>query len=227
MFRTLLTAAAVLTLCGTAQAQRSHELREDRREVREDKREIEKDKKEINDDKNDLRSLQQLAADFDMARARGDHRALRALDERLKRHVNAELRESSRELRDDRREIKRDSREVRDDRRDLRRDEATGHHGREGHDRRDLHDDKTDLRDDVRDAEKEKAAKERFAALAREVADLAGRVDPPALDRKRAIIGEMLGRAHGEIREDHKELREDRRELREDRHETREDRRHH
>ncbi|HEY3451254.1 MAG TPA: hypothetical protein VGK67_33155 [Myxococcales bacterium] len=227
MFRTLLTAGAVLTLCSTVQAQRAHEVREDRRERREDHREVAKDKQEIRDDVHDLRSLQRLLEDFDSARARSDVRALRQIDGRLKWHVQSELSESGRELRDDRREVGRSEREVRDERREVRRDEASGHPGKEAADRRDLRDDKRDLRDDVRDAQAERAKMNRYVELLREVAGLEGRMEPPALERKRMIIGEMIARARGEIREDQEEIREDKRELREDRHETREDRREH
>jgi len=228
MSRTLLTAAAVLTLGATAaQAQpvHRHEERENRRERREDRREVAQDKRELADDVRDLRSFEQLAADYDSARRRGDIGALRRIDERLRRRVEAELQESAREHRAVQAEVARSAREVREERREVRRDEARGHGARQAADRRDLRDDRRDLRDDMRDAQKEREAMNRYVGMLTELNGLMGRYDPVAVERKRIIISEMIARARGEIREDKKELREDRREQREDRRETREDRR--
>ena len=65
----------------------------------------------------------------------------------------------------------------------------------------------------------------RRAAIGNEYRALVGKYDPPALGRKRALLGELQQMASAEIRQDNRELREDKRELREDRRETREDRR--
>ncbi len=58
-----------------------------------------------------------------------------------------------------------------------------------------------------------------------ELASLRGRRAPFELDRKRALIAELVGLARGEIAADRREIGEDRRELREDRRESRDDRR--
>lgn len=227
MVRTMLSLAALLSLSATAQAQpvhRAHELREDRRERTEDKREIAKDERERTDDLRDLKALEVLAADYDLARARRDPAGLQRVDDRLRRLVKSELKESQRELRDDQREVRRSANEVRDERREVRHDEREGRHAAAAADRRDVKDDKRDLRDDVRDAQKERAALDRYQGMLRELDSLFGRMDPPAVERKRAILGELIARARGELHEDAKEIREDKRELREDRHETREDR---
>ncbi len=61
--------------------------------------------------------------------------------------------------------------------------------------------------------------------IAQELAALRRDLTPPALDRRRALVAELVALARGELASDRRELREDRRELREDRRETREDRR--
>ncbi|MBI5546184.1 MAG: hypothetical protein HY901_20025 [Deltaproteobacteria bacterium] len=193
------------------------------RERVEDRRELHQDRHEARDDIRDLRALEGLLAEFDAARARHDRRTLARIDERLRRQIRAELAEGRRELRDDRREVARDRQEVRSDRRELRHDEHGSHAAAD--DRRDLRDDKRDLRDDQRDAAQERAALERTHQLLRELDALHGRFRPQSLERKRALIGELIHLARREVRQDKQELREDRHELREDRRETREDRR--
>lgn len=110
------------------------------------------------------------------------------------------------QIRQDRREVAQDQRQIADDRRDLR-------------------DDRRDAQDDRRDANREAAQGARIRAIQQEFAGLAGRMDPPSLDRKRALIAEAAGLQRAEVAGGRQELREDRRELREDKRELREDRR--
>lgn len=208
-----------LTVAATAHAQNRLERAQDRRELRQDAR-------ERRDDRRDAAKLVDLLRRFDALRAARDYAALTALDTEARDLVGAELRETRREWLKDTAEIHRDRAELGTDRRELARDAARGRGPAvKADDRRDLRDDRRDLRDDRADRRAEARDAARLDALERELAGLWGRVDEPSLDRKRALIQELIGLSVRELAQDRAERREDVRELREDRRETREDRR--
>ncbi len=73
------------------------------------------------DDRWDLRQLEDLVARFDRARARGNRVQIAAIDGDLRRYLDAELRESRREVRQARAETDASLRDVRYDPRQPRR----------------------------------------------------------------------------------------------------------
>jgi len=185
-----------------------------------DNAEIRQDRRQHLDDAGDLRHLRSLAERFDAARERGDAGALRLIDRELRSVVAGELGEGRAELAADRAELRRDNREVRASRREVARDVASGAPVSEvAGDRHDLRDDRRDRRDDRRDAAAEQQSQLRRRQIANELGDLAGRLEAPALDRKRALLGELIGLAQTETADNRREIHEDRRERREDRRE--------
>jgi hypothetical protein len=157
-------------------------------EVPADRHELRQDGRERRDDRRDLRRLEDLLARFDRARARRDRGALAAVDRAVEDELAREWRETRVEMARDRQEIRRD---VRDG-------------------------DRRDFRDDRRDAAVERGVAGRRGEIAQELRSLRGRFGPPALDRKRALLDELVGLARAELAQDRQEIREDRREGRED-----------
>jgi hypothetical protein len=190
-----------------------------------DRREIRADKARRYGDWRDLNRLQGVLAKLDAARASNNAAGLAAVDEELRALVARELGEDRVEVAQARAEVRRDNREVRSENRDLRHDIAMGKPGQAMNDLHDRRDDLRDRRDDIRDTQVAKADLNRTRAIARELNSLAGRYDAPSLNRKRALITDLIALAKVEVVQDRRELHEDRRELREDRRETREDRR--
>jgi hypothetical protein len=167
-----------------------------------DRRELRQDRRELRDDRGDAGRLEALLARLDAARARRDRRQLAAIDDAVLRELAADRAET-------RVEVARDAREVRDARREVRADDRDGRWGDA--------DDRHDFRDDRRDLEAERRIAHRRAEIDRDLRALRGRYGPPALERRRALVVELVGLARGELSGDVRELREDRRELREDR----------
>lgn len=208
-----------------ALAQPRGEIRQDKRELRQDRREIRQDQRQIADDRRDAQRFAQLLAAFDQARASGQPAAMASIDQRVQAAIAGEINESNREVVQKGAEAARSQNEVGRSRREVGRDVGRGQPVRAADDRRDLRDDRRDSRDDRRDAQREVIDNNRLRALQSQYAALAGRFDPPSLDRKRALLVTLNGLAAAELAGDRRENREDRRELREDRREIREDRR--
>jgi hypothetical protein len=184
----------------------------DRAEKVRDRQALRQDGREKRDDWRDAARVEGLIARFDAARARGDFAALSAIDAELRGLLAAELTESRGELQRDRAEVRQDNREVRSDRRELVRDGAAGRGPLvKADDRHDLRDDRRDRRDDLRDVRGEARQAARVAQIDSELAGLAGRSDAPSLDRKRALMGELVALARQELRQDRREAGEDHR----------------
>lgn len=189
-------ALTAATLLAVAPAARADERARDRRELRQDHRELRQDRRAYEDDRRDLRRLEQLQAELDHALRHQDPRAVAAVDEALQRELAAERRETRREAAHEHRELRREAREG----------------------------DRRDFRDDRRDLRVEGAMAGRRGQIGAELGSLRGRYGPGELERRRALLRELVQLARAELREDVREYREDRRELREDRREHREDR---
>lgn len=208
-----------------ASAQPRPEVRQDRRELRQDNRELRQDNRAMRDDLRDARRYAMLLSTFDQAVASRQPPAMMDIDRRVMAAIEGEVRESNREVMQKGAEAQRSQNEVRGDRREIARDNWRGQPGQAAGDRRDLRDDRRDARDDRRDVHREMGENNRIRAIQQEYGSLANRLDPPAVNRKRALIVELNVMANRELREDVKEKREDMRERREDRRELREDRR--
>ncbi len=182
-----------------------------------DRHEIRTDKARRYDDWRDLNRLQGVLAKLDVARSNNNAAGLAAVDDELRTLVARELGEDRVEVAQAKAEVRRDNREVRSENREIRQDLAMGKPGQAMNDLHDRRDDIRDRRDDIRDAKVEKADLNRTRAIALELNSLAGRFDAPSLDRKRALITDLIALAKVEVVQDRRELREDRRELREDR----------
>ncbi len=208
-----------------ALAQPRGEIRQDKREVRQDKREVRQDQRQLADDRRDAQRFAVLLRDFDQARASGQPAAIASIDQRVQGAIAGEINESNREVVQKGAEAARSQSEVGRSRREVGRDVGRGQPVRAADDRRDLRDDRRDVNDDRRDARRESIDNNRLRDLQSQYAALAGRFDPPSMERKRAVLVTLNGLAAAELAGDHKEIREDRRETREDRREIREDRR--
>lgn len=206
MSRWMLSLMLVSAAAGSAVAQPYNG-----RQRQQDRREIARDNMQAADDAHDLRQMQFLIARFDRARATGNAAELQYVDNEVRRYVARELEEGRREQMQKNAEVQRSAAEVRGSQRDVR---NRPYAGRE---RRDVRDDRRDLRDDVRDAQKEAAQNQRRYNIALELNGIAGRLDPPALERRRALMIQLMHEAGYEYQETVKEGMEDRRELREDR----------
>ncbi len=194
------------------------ELGRDRMERMEGRRELRQAARQTRDDRLDLVRLEATLAELDRARFARRPGELAAIDQRVMDLLRAEAMETRVELAQKAGEVRRDRGELRSDFREIRGDGVM-----DG--RRDLRDDRRDLRDDRRDLAREQVQASRRHQIAMEYRGLSGRLDGYSVDRKRALLAELVGIARHELRGDHQELREDRQELREDRRETREDRR--
>jgi hypothetical protein len=218
-------ASLLLLSISAGHAQPGPGVRQDRREVRQDAREIRQDGRQLNDDVRDARRMEVLLQAFDAARATRQPARIVEVDRRVQAAIEVELRESGRELAQKQGEAARSGREVGQERREVGRDIAAGRPGRAAGDVRDLRDDRRDARDDRRDVRQEAVSANRLQGIQREYNALAGRLDPRSVDRRRALIAELVQMQRHEAAGDVREQREDRRELHEDRRERREDRR--
>jgi hypothetical protein len=223
--RIVLSLCTVTLLSSAAWAQPLTGVRQDRRELAQDRREIAQDKRQINDDARDARRFTLLLRELDGLRAAGNLPGVSAVEQRVLAALDDELREANRETAQKSAEATRSAGEVRRDRREVAGDVARGRPGRAADDVRDLNRDRRNLADDRRDLAIEVAQGQRVQAIRTEYAALAGRMEPASLDRKRALLAEVVGLQRAEVRNGVQELREDRRERREDRRELREDRR--
>jgi hypothetical protein len=206
------TLALLLTLTAPALAAAGP----DRHERGRDHQELQGDRQGLRDDLRDAERAGWLLQEFDRARATRDRRGMAEVEARVAQALEDELREADREVREAAREARQSDRELRDERGevlgDLRRDQP----GR-------LADDRRDRRDLMREAD----YRERVLAVRGEWSQLRGSLRRVALDRKHALLEELVRLSRFEIRASEDELREDRGELREDRREWREDRREH
>lgn len=221
--KTWTLAAGALLLVGCAG--RGGQVRRDEMERAQDRRELAQDVRQTEDDRFDSRTLRVLREHYERAR-RENPNAIGALDARAIGLMDRELNESARELGQDQNEVDRDRGELGSDRREVRRDVREGKARHEtADDVRDRRDDRRDLNDDRRDRGQERAALERLGRIRGEFVNLSGRLDVVALNRKQALIDDLVQMSEHELVRDRRERHEDHRELREDRKETREDRR--
>lgn len=174
---------AALLLSGSAYAQHRGHV-PDRHEKRQDVR-------EVRDDRRDLAELEDVLAQFDRARARRSEHQLAAVDSRLRALLREELHENRVELAKEKAEARRSERDVRHaDNRWERRESVR------------------EAREDRRDVRVASQMLEQRQRIARELASLAGRMHPTELNRKRALIVELIDLARRELRESQKEVRE-------------------
>lgn len=217
MRKAVLVCSLTLLSATAAQAQWGPGGRQDRREVRQDRRELRQDQRQIQDDVRDAQRMEFLLQQFDAARASRVPAQIAEVDRRVQFSIDRELRESSRELMQKEAEANRSAREVGRDRRDP----AYGQRWRGPGPGPGVRDDIRDARDDRRDARREAYSAGWLQNVQREYAALSPRFDPPALDRRRQLIAQLVQMQHAEIREGVREIREDRREIREDRRDRR------
>jgi hypothetical protein len=192
-----------------------------------DHQQIRADRAATTDDTADRAQIENLLADFRVARKSADAAALAALDARVEGYFESELGEADAKVAAAGQEVRQDRREVRSDRREVLRNRRDGACiPARVDDRHDLTGDRRDRRDDRRDSAVGDTQRTRIADLRDEWVGLPD--DPSnrkALARKEALLEEMASIARAEIGQDVRENAEDHRELREDRRETREDRR--
>jgi hypothetical protein len=144
--------------------------------------EAKQDRRELRDDRWDLHHLETLLARYDAACARRDRRAMAAAEYDVLRALEREIVEA-------RAELHRSAAEARD---------PWAGRRAAGFDRRDYRDDRRDLA--------------RLEGIRDELWRLRGRMGWRAVDRKHALVAELVEVARAELREDRRERREDRRE---------------
>ena len=164
--------------------------------VRNTRQDLRQDNRQLANDRFDAARAGQLLADYDAAMSRGDVARLASLDQAFDRHLAKEISESRVESAQDRQEVRQAKREARTD----------------GTVR-----DQVNLADDRRDRANERVTRERLITIQSQLTSLAGRFDPPSVNAKRALYGEVLWFAQRENVQNVQEKKEDRRELREDR----------
>ena len=191
--KTIAWALALSLIPVAAHAQRRPEMRQDKREVRQDQREVRQDQRQLADDRRDARRYANLLAAFDQARASAQPQAMAGIDQRVQTALNAEINESNREVAQKGAEANRSQAEVGRGRREVGRDVVRGQPGRAADDRRDLRDDRRDANDDRRDARRESIDNSRLRSLQSQYAALAGRFDPPLLQRLVGLAYYELG----------------------------------
>ncbi len=200
MNRTAYALLVALALPAGARAQyvpddHARDLARDRRELREDRRATE-------DDWRDLQHMKHLLARYDEARAHRDREELARVEERVSFALAREQREAQVET-------SRDLADASRERREARQDWVEGRPGEAAHDRH-------EARQDRREAAGDVARANRISQIRREFESLRGRTERRPLDRKRALISEVVRMARAEVRRDIHEARSDGRELRRD-----------
>jgi hypothetical protein len=227
MRRTALVPALSLALALLAPAARADDPPRDGREQALDRREQALNLRELRDDQRDLARIESLVARLDALRAgRPAPDAVAWFDADVQRELASERIEGRGELWRYSQEVRRGRDEVSSDQRRERERARAGDVRGVVEARRDQQDDRRNLSDDVRDRNVEAAQGERLETLRREWAALRGRYGPPALERRHALLAELVVLARQELMGDRRERREDRRELREDRREDRREERH-
>lgn len=199
MFSTkaLVMALAVVGSVAAPAARAQHNVGRDRMERAQDRHEMRQDVRQVRDDRMDLAQLEAVLAEFDRIRASRQLGLMAGLDSRVMGLMREEAYESRQEGYQKAGEVRRETAEVYRD--GMRRD------------------DRRDARDDRRDLNQEMGQSMRRRQIAQEYRGLMGRADPMSLNRKRALLSELVSIARQELRGSRQELREDRRELREDR----------
>lgn len=211
MTRYLVTAALLFSAMACAQSIKN------RNERARDRQDLRQDRRQLRDDRLDADRATRLLTDYDAAAAASDSGRLGALDAAFNQHLGREIAQSKVESAQARQELREDKRELRTDRRELRQDLALNRRPRVLiDDARDKNDDRRDLADDRADARDERLSRQRLLQIQSQLGGLAGRFDGAAVAQKRALYGEVLTVAFGELRRDEAERREDRGELRED-----------
>ncbi|HEY8206950.1 MAG TPA: hypothetical protein VIG99_05695 [Myxococcaceae bacterium] len=224
MFKTRAVAMALAVAGGfTAQAAFAGEVARDRMEKAQDRQEMRQDGRQAMDDRLDVAKLEATLAELDRVRSRPRPMEVAMVDRKAMELMRAEAMESRMEMAQKAGEVRKDNAELRSDHREVRQDTGMGMPVKAANDTRDLRDDRRDKRDDQRDLAKEQIQASRRHQIAVEYRGLVNRIDRPSMDRKRALLVELIGIARTEVRGDHQEMREDHREMREDRREIRED----
>ena len=179
--------------------------------------EIREDIRQIFDDALDLARLEAQLAEFDRHVQTGNHAGLDEVDMRLRHILDAEADESQLELEQDQTEIALSRRELSMD--------EVNHRYYMRHGRTtlasiyglDVPDDRADLQDDRQDLVREYDSTRLRDDVRREMSALYGEYSHDALQKKRALIQELIRVAEMEVAANDKELREDRDEWAEDR----------
>lgn len=178
------------------------------------------DRTDLADDRRDLRKLLAATERWEIAVSDDDRAAEAAADREIRAWLQAETRESRRDVGEARREVHRSNREVRGSRVDAR----TG--PRNVADQRALRDDRRDRADDQVDRAQARMDLNRTREISQELATMqptftSGKANEAQYARKHALLTELRHMARRELGEDREELREDRRETREDRRQPR------
>ena len=168
--------------------------------------ELAQGRRELHDDLRDAERADWLLREYDKAlglRGQRGREQVARVEDRVALALEDEVREAGQEAGHAEAELRRDRHEVRDDRPDLGEDPARGGPGFE---ERRAH---QELRDDRRAAMMRADYLDRISAIRAEWARLEGDRRPRAVDRKRALLAEVVRLARFELREDRRELRED------------------
>jgi len=220
MLRLAFVSAVSLSLL--APAARADDTPGDRREQALEQRERNQEQRERSfdrrarlDDQRDLARIESQAARLETMRTnRAPAWAVAALDADVERELASERLEGRAELRRDDQEVRRSQEQVDANRRqgpgDLRPSETRMDPGARQERREDRQEDRRALADDVRDQQAEAAQGERIEALRREWAALRGQYGRPGLDRRRALLAELVTLARAELAGDRQERHEDR-----------------
>jgi hypothetical protein len=165
-------------------------------------KDVRKDRAALRDDLRDARRVEQLLSEFRRARRVHDRRAQARIEARVAAALDEELREA-------RRETGRAAAEVHEDRLKVRQDHQEGMWDAEHQDPPETRGNVRALQEDRRDLMREAEYRDRVRAIRGEWRDLRGVRRPPAMERKEALLEELLRLSRYEIRADAHELRED------------------
>jgi hypothetical protein len=188
-----------------------------RREPNRDRSESRQDQRALHDDLRDAQQAEWLQHEFERARAVHDNPALRNVDRWVLEALDREVREATEETEQAARELEQDERRVHHERRDLEDDAHRGLPPRPD-DRHDLARARGARQDDRHDLMREEEYRRRVIEVRNEWARFPRSWTGRILDRKHALLEELVRLSHFEIANDTDELREDRHEHREDRH---------
>jgi hypothetical protein len=169
---------------------------------------VRREQRELKDDLRDARLAEKLLQEFRSARRAGSRKRLQVVEARVAAAVEAELRESRQEVREQAVEVARSREEVREDKR-------AGMNTWDHKDPQGTSADRRALADDRRDLMREAEYRDRVRIIQSEWKALRGDRHTRAMNRKVDLLKELVRLAHYEIRATADEVREGQHELRE------------
>lgn len=191
-------------------------------ERHQNKQEKRDDIRESKDDKKDLRALKEILDRFELSRAKRNIVTLKSVDNDISVFLNKEFIENKKEILEEKHEVSKGFQEIVGDQKEHVSNIGSHKPIAKAKDIKDSKDDRKDLEDDKRDLANERREQSLVHSIKKDWDMLYGRYDEASLQRKRAIILQLIDLSIEEKQDNRQERKEDKRERFEDKKERRE-----